>query len=365
MDQKTDFCNIPKTIEDKIGRNLHKQKNHPIEIVKRRILDYFLNLPNYKFSIFEDLSPFVTVEDNFDKLLIKKDHPARSKSDTYYVNEQILLRTHTTAHQNELLAQGQTSFIVIGDVYRKDEIDKSHYPVFHQMEMLTIVDKDIKPEEELKRILAGLVNHLFPNCTFRFNPDYFPFTNPSFETEVMYMEKWLEILGCGVVEKQILLNNGLEDKEAIAVGLGIERLAMIFFEIPDIRYLWSTHEKFLDQFANGDINVKFKPYSELPSQSRDISFYLPDNSLDKDSKWIYENDFFEYIRCLSGELMEQVVLLSTFHNQKINKHSRAYRMTYSPNDPKYKNPADFTIMVNEIQNEIRTGIEAKLGIQLR
>ncbi len=364
MDQKTDFCNVPKSIEDKIGRNLHKQKNHPIEIIKRQILGYFTGLKEYKFNVFEDLSPYVSVVENFDKLLIKKDHPSRSKSDTYYINENMVLRTHTSAHQNELLARGHTSFIVVGDVYRKDEIDKCHYPVFHQMELLTLVEDRVNPVDELKIILSGLVEHLFPGCTFRFNPDYFPFTDPSFEVEVMYMGNWLEILGCGVVQDEILRNNGIQGKKAIALGLGIERLAMIFFQIPDIRYIWSTHEKFLDQFASGNI-VQFKPYSELPSQVRDISFYIQDNSLDKDNKWIYENDFFEYIRCMSGELMEEVTLLSTFYNQKINKHSRAYRMTYSPNDPKYKNPAEFTTLVNEIQKEIRDGIEAKLGIKLR
>ena len=128
MDKKTDFCNIPKSIEEKIGKNLHKQHNHPIEIVKKKILDYFKSLEDYKFDIFEDLLPFVSVEDNFDKLLIPKDHVARSKSDTYYINESTVLRTHTSAHQNELLAKGYKSFLVIGDVYRKDEINMTHYP---------------------------------------------------------------------------------------------------------------------------------------------------------------------------------------------------------------------------------------------
>jgi phenylalanyl-tRNA synthetase alpha chain len=365
---RTSFSNVPNQIGNKIGRNLHKQKDHPIELVCRKIIDYFINLDTYKFKVFDDLDPFVKIEDNFDKLLLSKDHPARSKSDTYYVSEEIVLRTHTSAHQNQLLAKGEESFLVIGDVYRKDEIDKSHYPVFHQMEILTLVDDDKDPVSELKKMLTGLVNTLFYNCEFRINDDYFPFTDPSFEVEVMYMGNWLEILGCGVVHEQIMKNNGLNNRRAFAIGLGMERLAMIFFEIPDIRYMWSTHERFIDQFANCDLNDqynKFKPYSELPSITKDISFYLPDNSLDADKKWILENDFFEYIRGVSGELLENVALMSTFYNDKVKKDSRAYRMTYSPNDPKYTNPSTFTEDINNIQTELRNDIEKVLNIELR
>ena len=100
-------------------------------------------------------------------------HPARSKTDTYYVNEKEVLRTHTSAHQNQLLSQNYKSFIVTGDVYRKDEIDARHYPIFHQMEIFTLIDDSLDPEIELKKILSGLITYLFPNSDFRFNPDYF------------------------------------------------------------------------------------------------------------------------------------------------------------------------------------------------
>jgi phenylalanyl-tRNA synthetase alpha chain len=134
MENRTEYSNIGPSIEAKIGRNLHNKKNHPIEIIKRKIYEYFNELDGYDFAKFDDLPPYVNVSDNFDKLLIPKDHPARSRSDTYYINKDTVLRTQTSAHQNELLAQGHQNFLVTGDVYRKDEIDKSHYPVFHQME---------------------------------------------------------------------------------------------------------------------------------------------------------------------------------------------------------------------------------------
>ena len=367
---KTDYCNIPQLIEDKLFRKLHNQKNHPIEIIKNHIYTYFSKLDKYKFSMFDDLSAVVSIEDNFDKLLIPKDHPARSKSDTYYVNEKEVLRTHTSAHQNELLNKGYRSFLVTGDVYRKDEIDARHYPIFHQMEMLTLIENEIDGETELKRILSGLVEYLFPNCEYRFNSDYFPFTHPSYEIEVKFRGNWLEILGCGIVQPKILEMNGLQDKKAIAFGIGLERIVMIFCLIPDIRYFWSIHEKFLNQFSEGKL-VKFQPYSELPSQTMDISFFIPIDRLQikesthEQSKWIDENDFFELIREYGGDMMEECKLIDNFYYKKLNKYSRAYRLTYSPNDPEIKSQAELFKIVNGIQNSLRVILTGNLKIELR
>lgn len=367
---KTAYSNIPSFIENKLARKLHNQKNHPIEIIKNHIYSYFHNLDKYKFYMFDDLSPIVSVADNFDKLLIPQTHPARSKSDTYYINEGEVLRTHTSAHQNELLSKGITSFVVTGDVYRKDEIDSKHYPIFHQMELLTLIDENDDAEVELKKMLSGLIEYLFPNCNYRFNPDYFPFTNPSFEVEVEFRGNWLEVLGCGVVQPAILLANGFGEKKAIACGFGIDRLAMIFADIPDIRYLWSTHERFLGQFADGKLN-KFQPYSELPSQSKDISFYVPKDRLEVDEKdnkqikWLDENDYFELIRNNVGDIMEQVQLIDSFYNKKLNKYSRTYRLDYSPNDPGMKDPGEFTKLVNTTQDELREKVGQSFDIELR
>lgn len=360
---KSSFSNIPKSIEDKMYRNLHQQVNHPIEILKKFVLQFIEGYNKYKFTIFEKLDPVVSVKDNFDKLLIPDTHPARSKSDTYYVNENNVLRTHTSAHQNELLEKGYTSFIVIGPVFRKDEIDAKHYPVFHQMELLTLVDDNTDPVEELKTLLSELIHHLFPGCEYRFNPDYFPFTTDSMEVEVKYQGNWLEILGCGVVQSKILENNNIVGKKAIAFGLGFDRMAMILFNIPDIRYLWSTHSKFISQFEDGKIK-QFVPYSELPSQYKDISFYIPEDRI-KDSKWLDENEFFELARDTSNDLMEEVKLIDSFYNQKKNKHSRTYRIVYSPNNPDMKNGADFFTLTNNIQTHFRQFIVSNFHLELR
>jgi len=366
---KTSFSNIPTFIEKKLDKKLHNLQSHPVQIIKEHIYKFFKSLPGYQFEFYDELSPIVSVSDNFDKLLIPPTHPARSKSDTYYVNETHVLRTHTSAHQNELLSKGVTSFIVTGDVYRKDEIDSRHYPVFHQMELLTLVPDSVDPVQELKSILSQLVEYLFPGNVYRFNPDYFPFTHPSFEVEVKFQDRWLEVFGCGVVQPAILEANGITGTQAIAFGLGLDRLVMIFTEIPDIRYIWSEHPRFLTQFSNGKLN-KFVPYSELPTISKDVSFYVKTEHLELtesngQTKWQWENDFFEMVRNEVGDYIEQVSLIDAYYNKKQNKYARTYRLTYSPNDPELKNPAEFNDFFNEKQNNLVQILLANPNVESR
>jgi len=377
MEYRTEYSNIPQSIESKLGIELHNQKNHPIEIIKTHIYKFFDSL-EYNFKKFDNLSPFVSVEDNFDKLLIPKTHPSRNKSDTYYVNEDLILRSQTSAHQNELLKKN-SAFLVSGDVYRKDEIDKYHYPIFHQMEIVWKA-KSNDCQKELIDVLSKLVEYLFPKCEYRVNKDYFPFTEPSFEIEVMYNNEWLEILGCGIMHKQILENNGIDSNKIkyAAAGLGLDRLAMKLFEIPDIRLLWSTHEKFINQFKDGKI-IKFRPFTKLPSQSRDISFWIPSKKIISTfdelkhpiQKWVDENDFFELIRDHCSKIdkkytdwVENVTLKDEFFHKKSQKHSRMYRLLYSPNDPSLKNPSKFKDIINIIFNNLRKEL-VNLDIELR
>lgn len=361
LEHRSEFCNIPKSIEDKLGRNLHNQTYHPVEIIKNTIYSYFDSLNCFcpKLEKFDDLSPIVSVIDNFDKLLIPQDHVARSRSDTYYINEKTVLRTHTSAHQNELLSKGYQNFLVTGDVYRKDEIDRYHYPIFHQMEGVFKVPDNKDPTDFLIEILGGLAKHLFPNCEYRVNDDYFPFTEPSFEIEVFHNNCWVEILGCGITKQQILDNNSLTDKY-VAFGLGLERYCMIAFDIPDIRYLWSTHERFTSQFQDGTVS-KFKPYSELQTVIKDVSFWI------KDQTWIKEKetDFMEFCREVCGDNIEKVELLDQFYHSKKQQHSRTYRMYYSPNDPSLKNPSEFNDLVNNFQQQLTDKIEDMFDVQLR
>lgn len=132
-----DFTNVTVKIVSYLGRNLHLEKNNPISIVRQRIVNYFYSSfthrGNPSFSVYDNLNPIVTTKQNFDDLLIPIDHPSRAKSDCYYINKDTLLRAHMTAHQSELLRMGLDNFLMIGDVYRRDEIDSTHFPVFHQV----------------------------------------------------------------------------------------------------------------------------------------------------------------------------------------------------------------------------------------
>ena len=353
---------IPASVLDKIGRNLHNKENHPLCIMKNMIQEYFQTVAD--FEIYDDLSPVVTTIDNFDKLLIPIGHPARSKSDTYYLdtsdNNSKVLRTHTSAHQNHLLEHGKRNFLVTGDVYRKDEVDQQHYPVFHQMEGVAVCPDGLDPAEYLLDILKGLVNYLFPESKVNTASDYFPFTKPSYEIEVFHKGRWFEILGCGVVHEQIRQRNNCND-ELVAWGLGLERLCMILFDIPDIRMFWNDDERFLSQFdQNRKISeMQFKPYSQLDPIERDISFFIGDEEVWKD-----RNDFFEQVREIGKDNIESITCYDSFFHKKKKMWSNSYRIKFTaPID--MDDPAKLTLFANETMKIIREKTKTNMNIILR
>lgn len=131
--------NVNSRILTRLDWQLHNQKGHPINIIRQRIQNFFYSSfsnrsGNPLFSVYDNLSPVVTLEQNFDSLLVPENHPSRAPSDSYYINQKYMLRAHTSAHQRDLIRSGLDAFLVVGDVYRRDAIDKSHYPVFHQTE---------------------------------------------------------------------------------------------------------------------------------------------------------------------------------------------------------------------------------------
>lgn len=140
---RDEWTNITPNIVSKLGRNLHLTKYHPLSHIRQRLVNYiykqFYNrIGNPLFSTYDSISPIVTVTQNFQSLLVPNDHPSRSKTDCYYINQDTVLRAHTTAHQAELISMGLNNFLVIGDVYRKDAIDSTHYPVFHQADAVRL-----------------------------------------------------------------------------------------------------------------------------------------------------------------------------------------------------------------------------------
>ncbi|XP_027814410.1 phenylalanine--tRNA ligase, mitochondrial isoform X1 [Ovis aries] len=345
-----DYSNLTRKVLSKVGRNLHNQPLHPLWLLKERVKQHFYARYTGRagtplFSVYDDLSPVVTTWQNFDSLLIPADHPSRKKGDNYYLNATHMLRAHTSAHQWDLLRAGLDAFLVVGDVYRRDQIDAQHYPVFHQLEAVRLFSRHqlfagIKDGEnlqlfeqssrsahkqethtleatklvefDLKQTLTQLMTHIFGDgLDIRWVDCYFPFTHPSFEMEINFHGEWLEVLGCGVMEQQLVNSAGAQDRIGWAFGLGLERVAMILYDIPDIRLFWSEDERFLKQFRVQDINQKvtFQPLSKYPAVINDISFWLPRENYT-------ENDFYDLVRTIGGDLVEKVDLIDKFEHPK-------------------------------------------------
>ncbi|XP_047333315.1 phenylalanine--tRNA ligase, chloroplastic/mitochondrial-like [Impatiens glandulifera] len=353
--------NVPDTIFSKIGMQLHRRDQHPLGILKNEIHRYFDSKYSNRFDKFDDLSPIVSTKENFDNVLVPEDHVSRSYNDTYYVDSQTVLRCHTSAHQAELLRKGHTHFLVTGDVYRRDSIDATHYPVFHQMEGVRVfspadweasgMDATSYAADDLKTCLEGLALHLFGAVEMRWIDTYFPFTNPSFELEIFFQEKWLEVLGCGVTEQEILKRGGRNNEVAWAFGLGLERLAMVLFDIPDIRLFWSTDERFTSQFSKGQLGKKFKPFSKFPPCYKDMSFWINES--------FTENNLCEIVRGIAGDLVEEVQLIDNFTNKK-GMTSHCYRIAYRSMERSLTDEE-----INDLQWNVREQVENKLNVVLR
>lgn len=140
---KDGLTNITPKILTQVGKNIYLQPQHPLSLIRQRIVNYFYSsfkrAGNPVFSVYDQLHPVVSVWQNFDSLLVPSDHVSRAPKDCYYVNKDYLLRAHMTAHQCELMKMGLNNFLMIGDVYRRDEIDSKHYPVFHQLDCVRLL----------------------------------------------------------------------------------------------------------------------------------------------------------------------------------------------------------------------------------
>lgn len=394
---RDDYTNVTEKILSHVGQNVYLKKCHPLSLVRQRIINYFYKAfansrGNPEFSIYENFSPVVSVEQNFDSLLIPKDHPSRQKSDCYYINRDYLLRAHTTAHQAELIQSGLNNFLIIGDVYRRDEIDRTHYPVFHQIDAVRMKTKEqLFPndpllslfeegnntlatgdnakqachtleavklmEHELKSTLIGLAKQLFgDDIKCRWVNVYFPFTEPSWELEVFHDGNWLELLGCGIMQQPILNSAGVQDRVGWAFGIGLERIAMCLYKIPDIRLFWSKDTGFLSQFQTDDVNKNcvYKPVSQYPQCANDISFWLPQE------KDFTSNDFYDLVRSVGGNIVEQVVLVDEFKHPKTRKISHCYRIIY-----RHMEKTLTQSEVNNVHKEIETIAQKQLGVTIR
>src|SRR3989344_194057 len=264
--------------------DLSRTPGSPLEEVVRRAKE----VPSLKN--FDDIKipEVVPTKILFDLFNMPPGHGARSKSDTYYV----------------------------------DENDRRHMNVFHQFGGWLIAPDDKKKitPEDLKNTLSEIAISIFGNINFRFYDHNFPYTDPSFEMEAEINREWMEMLGSGMVRKSVLTNLGLTGYHGWAFGFGLERLAIASMSLPDIRLLWSEDPRVKKQLKLGQ---KFVEVSKYPPITRDISFVV--------DKSFVPNDYFDLIRDIVGDLIEEVGLLDKYENTEkfgAGKISYAYRITY-------------------------------------
>ncbi len=230
------------------GRFNVSGKLHPITLVFNELVDIFVGLG---FSV--RTGPEIETDwYNFTALNIPEYHPAREMQDTFYLKDGRLLRTHTSPVQIRVMEKEKPPIRIIapGRVYRRDNPDATHSPVFHQLEGL-YVDRNVT-FAQLKGTLEVFIRKLFgENVQVRFVPSYFPFTEPSMEVSVRIGDQWLEILGAGMVHENVLRNCGIDPNmySGYAFGLGIERIAMIKYGIKDVRMLYENNILFLKQIV--------------------------------------------------------------------------------------------------------------------
>lgn len=343
--------------------DLSRTPGSPIAEVVERVLA----IPDFKDLDIIEVPEIVPADISFDLFDFPSDHPARSKSDTYYIDDKHILRTHTTVMWYYYLQQEDVKrrmdngesvgCFSYGKVYRKDEIDRHHMNVFHQIDgwYLTPKDKKIIGKEELSDALKNIAKAVFgSDVNLKIFPDTFPYTDPSLQMEVEKNGKWLEVLGSGVVKASVLEKFGVDSSKwnGWAFGPGIERLAMVSMELPDIRLFWSEDPRIKKQLKLGN---KFKDVSKYPPIVRDISFVVKNNFI--------PNDYFDLVREIASDLVEQVELLDKYENtEKFGKEkiSYAFRITYRSLDRTL-----VSTEIDELHKKIEEATQKTFGAQIR
>jgi len=219
---------------------------HPLISTQDEIVDIFCGLG---YTV-EDGPEIESDFYNFESLNIPENHPARDMQDTFYLKDNFLLRTHTSPVQIRFLEDNPPPVRIIapGRVYRRDAVDATHSPVFNQVEVLCI-DEGIN-FSHLRGTVLTFLKTFFGDLPVRFRASYFPFTEPSAEVDVKWKGKWLEVMGCGMVDPMVLDKLGIDSEKwtGFAAGLGVERFCMVRHQIDDIRKFYTNDLRFLEQF---------------------------------------------------------------------------------------------------------------------
>ena len=264
---------------------------HPINLVMDLATSIFEEI-GYEAVTGPDDSPEIENDFfNFEALGMPYDHPARDMQDTFYINktgvlgnDTLLLRTHTSAVQIRQMEKRVPPFKIVapGRVYRKDDVDATHFPVFHQVEILAIDEIGKLTVPHLLGTVKYFLQKMFgPDIEVKYRASYFPFTEPSMEVDVFFRGRWLEVLGCGMVDPVVLEAVGLDPTKysGFAAGFGVERFAMIMHNIKDIRLFWENNLDFLTQFPTmpygipGDYDeqlAKFEMAGDLGEEYEDL-----------------------------------------------------------------------------------------------
>lgn len=301
----------------------------------KEIVDRILANPYFKDLDTIQIPEIVPADISFDLFDFPMDHPARSKSDTYYINDKNILRTHTTVMwyyylndeevKKRIAENKPVGAFSFGKVYRKDEVDRKHMNVFHQIDGWYLAPKSLKTigQQDLEEALGAIAKAVFgPNVKYRLNKDTFPYTDPSLEMEVDINGNWVEVVGCGVVKGSVLEKLGVDSSNYTgwAFGFGLERLAIVSMDLPDIRLLWSEDARVQKQLK---LDQKFVEVSKYPPAIRDISFVVKNDFI--------PNDYFDLVRETAPGLVEEVELLDKYENAEkfgAGKISYAFRITY-------------------------------------
>jgi phenylalanyl-tRNA synthetase alpha chain len=221
-------------------------RKHPLNSTLDRMVDIFIGL-GYTVATGPEME---TDYYNFEALNTPPDHPARDMQDTFYLPDGNLLRTHTSSVQIRYMEQHDPPIRIVapGRCCRRDTVDATHSATFHQLEILAI-DKGLT-FTDLKGTIKEFLRQIFGETDIRFRASYFPFTEPSAEVDVRWKGKWLEVMGCGMVDPNVLKAVGYDPEiySGFAAGLGVERFAMILHQIDDIRRVYASDLRFLRQF---------------------------------------------------------------------------------------------------------------------
>lgn len=301
----------------------------------------------------------------FDLFNMPPGHPARSKSDSYYVNDDNILITHDTVFwyyylnhpdiKKKIKNKEDLGAICYAKVYRKDEIDRHHMNVFHQFGglYLTPDNKKTVTLDDLRNVEEDVAKSIFgPDVEYNFTPETFPYTDPSIEMNIKIKGEWVEMVGSGLPRKDVLANFGLSGYNGWAFGFGLERLAIVSMDLPDIRLLWSENPRVRKQLKLGQ---KFIEVSKYPPITRDISFIV--------DKSFVPNNYFDLIRDIGGGLVEEVALLDKFENESKfgkDKVSYTYRVIYRSPDRTLK-----TEEVEPLQDKLYEETKRQFNAELR